>query len=146
MYSECKMYTLYMSGLKWKLCYKKSQVLASARMPPLVCSHFELDPWSGSEWKVADCGEVQWLHWTMITIPTITLSAGGRAQLTFTPCKVILSVRLDHRLKDQTKTKARWHQHNFYSLPKRDFCHQVKKSPIKCQSNLWNWTKPAFLP
>ena len=35
MYSECKMYTLYMSGLKWKLCYKKSRVLASARMPPL---------------------------------------------------------------------------------------------------------------
>ena len=30
------MYTLYMSGLKWKLCYKKSRVLASARMPPLI--------------------------------------------------------------------------------------------------------------
>ena len=26
-----------MGGLKWKLCYKKSRVLASARMPPLIC-------------------------------------------------------------------------------------------------------------
>ena len=25
-----------MSGLKWELCYKKSRVLASARMPPLL--------------------------------------------------------------------------------------------------------------
>ena len=25
-----------MGGLKWRLCYKKSRVLASARMPPLV--------------------------------------------------------------------------------------------------------------
>ena len=32
------MYSQYMGGLKWKLCYKKSRVLASARMPPLVCS------------------------------------------------------------------------------------------------------------
>ena len=33
------MYSQYMSGLKWKLCYKKSWVLASARMPPLVYSN-----------------------------------------------------------------------------------------------------------
>ena len=30
------MYSKYMGGLKWKLCYKKSRVSASARMPPLV--------------------------------------------------------------------------------------------------------------
>ena len=30
------MYTLYLGGLKWKPCYKKSRVLASARVPPLV--------------------------------------------------------------------------------------------------------------
>ena len=120
--------------------------------PIYVCSHFELDPWSGSEWKVADCGEVQWLQWTMITIPTITLSAGGRAQLTFTPCKVIPSVRLDHRLKDQTKTKARWHQHNFYSLTERDFFHQVKKQPsnvkaiCEIEQNLPFLCRPSWLP
>ena len=33
------MYSQYMGGLKWKLCHKKSRVLASARMPPLVDNH-----------------------------------------------------------------------------------------------------------
>ena len=30
-----------MGGLKWRLCYKKSRVLARARMPPPLCSLFE---------------------------------------------------------------------------------------------------------
>ena len=37
-----------MSGLKWKLCYKKSRVLASARMPPLVRSQTKEWLWVNS--------------------------------------------------------------------------------------------------
>ena len=36
------MYSQYMGGLKWKLCYKKSRVLASARMPPLVANPWDV--------------------------------------------------------------------------------------------------------
>ena len=35
---QCAHFT--MDGLKWKTCYKKSRVLASARMPPLVFTIF----------------------------------------------------------------------------------------------------------
>ena len=45
MYWEKTMYSQYMGGLKRKLCYKKSRVLASARMPPLISTSFKsLEP------------------------------------------------------------------------------------------------------
>ena len=57
MYWEQTMYSQYMGGLKWKLCYKKSRVLASARMPPLMKTH--LEPWKTNlkPWKPT------WTHW-----------------------------------------------------------------------------------
>ena len=36
MYWDYIVYSQYRGGLKWKLCYKKSRALASARVPPLV--------------------------------------------------------------------------------------------------------------
>ena len=48
------MYSQYMGGLKWKLCYKKSRVLASARMPPLVIMCFFRFPTTPNDLR----------HWT----------------------------------------------------------------------------------
>ena len=36
LYNVHIVYSQYMGGLKWKPCYKRSRVLASARVPPLV--------------------------------------------------------------------------------------------------------------
>ena len=99
-----------MGGLKWRLCYKKSRVLASARMPPLVAN-----PWDVFFSRAGATLHNVTREWAFLKgVTSVNWKMTGwedkrQKGRSMTPCDVAVS-----RLNTRPREKRRIHLHQIW--------------------------------